>query len=136
SPPTDQSWLGEIVASAGSTLPQGWVLAQGQLLPINQNQALFAILGCTYGGNCQTTFALPDLRGRTIIGAGQGFTLGQVLGERATTLTEANLAPHVHSLPDEGGGTPGIPEPSAWLLMIGGLGLAGAALRRRSLALA
>jgi microcystin-dependent protein len=128
----DLPWYGEIVATAGSYVPDGWALANGQLLSIAQNQALFSILGCDFGGNCQTTFALPDLRGRAIMGAGNGFTVGQTFGERYTSLTVAQLAPHVHDLPDTGG----VPEPAAWALMIAGFGLAGGALRRRRTAAA
>src|SRR5215210_3024734 len=76
--------------------PKGWALCNGQLLPINQNQALFALLGTTYGGNGQTTFALPDLRGRTPIHAGDGHTLGQAGGETGHTVTIAELASHAH----------------------------------------
>jgi microcystin-dependent protein len=128
--PDDSPWYGEIVATAGGVVPNGWHLADGAILPIAQYQALFSILGCDYGGNCQTTFALPDLRGRAIMGAGNGFTVGQTFGERYTSLTVAQLAPHVHDLPD----TAGVPEPAAWALMIAGFGLAGGALRRRILA--
>src|SRR4030095_4273279 len=76
--------------------PRGWALCNGQLLPINQNQALFSILGTTYGGNGQTTFALPDLRGRTPISFGAGFSLGQPGGEEAHTLTIGEMPQHNH----------------------------------------
>jgi microcystin-dependent protein len=123
--PGPEAYIGDVVAFAGGFAPTGYAFANGQLLPINQNQALFAIIGCTYGGDCQSTFALPDLRGRTILGAGAGFNVGDKLGGRETTLTVAQLAPHVHDLPASG-----VPEPLGWALMIGGFGLAGAALRR------
>lgn len=82
---------------------RGYAPAAGQLMPLNQNQALFALLGTTYGGNGQTTFALPDLRGRTIIGAGSGgtagnYTVGQVGGTASTTLLISNLPAHTHPL--------------------------------------
>lgn len=103
--------LGTVRLSAAPSVPNGWTTAQGQLLPINQNQALFALFGTTYGGNGQTTFALPDLRGRGAIGAGTGpglstQTLGQSGGVESVSLTEAQLPPHTHTLP--GGGTTGI----------------------------
>ena len=76
--------------------PKGWALCNGQLLPINQNQALFSLLGTTYGGNGQTTFALPNLQGRTPIHAGNGHTLGEQAGEQAHTLSLAELPTHIH----------------------------------------
>ena len=75
-------YLGEVMAFAGNFVPSGWALANGQLLPINQNQALFSLLGTTYGGNGATTFALPDLRGRTIVGASMANPLGALIGSR------------------------------------------------------
>jgi microcystin-dependent protein len=77
--------------------PRGWALCNGQLLPINQNQALFSLLGTTFGGNGQTNFALPDLQGRTPIHVGSGHTLGERGGEQAHTLTLAELPTHVHA---------------------------------------
>ena len=76
--------------------PKGWALCNGQLLPINQNQALFALLGTTFGGNGQTNFALPDVRGRTPMHSGAGHTLGQSGGEQAHTLSGAELPTHIH----------------------------------------
>ena len=77
--------------------PKGWALCNGQLLPINQNQALFSLLGTTYGGNGQTTFGLPDLQGRVPIHSGNGHTLGERGGEQAHTLSIAELPTHVHA---------------------------------------
>ena len=77
--------------------PQGWAQCNGQILPINQNQALFALMGTTYGGNGQTNFALPDLRDRTPIHRGNGFTQGEVGGQSAHTLIISELPAHVHT---------------------------------------
>src|SRR3712207_3738497 len=76
--------------------PKGWALCNGQLLPINQNQALFSLLGTTYGGNGQTTFALPDLRARTALHRGSGFVLGQSGGQEAHTVTSSEMPMHLH----------------------------------------
>src|SRR2546426_12842371 len=76
--------------------PRGWALCNGQLLPINQNQALFSLLGTTYGGNGQTNFGLPNLQGQTPIHVGQGHTLGEKGGEQAHTLTISELPVHTH----------------------------------------
>jgi len=94
-------YLSEIKLFAFNFPPKGWALCQGQLLPINQNQALFALLGTTYGGNGQTTFALPDLRGRAAMSMGQGgglqnYPLGQQAGVETVTLTSLQLAQHTH----------------------------------------
>jgi microcystin-dependent protein len=78
--------------------PKGWALANGQFLPINQNQALFSLLGTTYGGNGQTTFALPDLRGRVPMHMGQGHTLGEKGGEENHTLTMSEMPQHLHQV--------------------------------------
>ena len=76
--------------------PKGWALANGQLLPINQNQALFSLLGTTFGGDGRVNFALPDLRARTPIHVGAGHTLGERGGEQAHTLSIAELPTHTH----------------------------------------
>lgn len=77
--------------------PKGWALCNGQLLPINQNQALFSLLGTTFGGDGRVNFALPDLRGRTPIHVGSAHTLGERGGEQAHTLSIAELPTHVHT---------------------------------------
>ncbi len=77
---------------------QGWALCNGQLLPINQNQALFSLLGTTYGGNGQTNFALPDLRGKVPIHIGQSHTLGETGGQAAHTVTISEMPEHLHFL--------------------------------------
>ncbi len=78
--------------------PKGWALCNGQLLPINQNQALFSLLGTTYGGDGRVNFALPDLRGRTAIHVGSGHTLGERGGEQAHTLNIGEIPTHTHQL--------------------------------------
>lgn len=90
-------YLGEIRLMSFNFAPKTWAQCNGQLLSISQNQALFAILGTTYGGNGSTTFALPDLRGRVPIHFGNGFTLGQTGGSETVTLTAAQSA-HSHAL--------------------------------------
>src|ERR671917_558643 len=89
-------FLGEIKIVPYNFAPKGWALCNGQLLPINQNQALFALLGTTYGGNGQTTFALPDLRGQVPIHVGAGFIQGQKGGEQAHTVTQSEMPQHIH----------------------------------------
>ncbi|MEA2484662.1 MAG: hypothetical protein QOC55_2609 [Thermoleophilaceae bacterium] len=91
-----EPFLSEIKICAFNIAPKGWAFCNGQFLPINQNQALFALLGTTYGGNGQTTFALPDLRGRCAIHMGQGTTLGERAGEEAHTLTQNEMPQHIH----------------------------------------
>jgi len=91
-----EPFLSEIRIMSFIYAPRGWALCNGQLLPINQNQALFSLLGTTYGGNGQTNFALPDLRGRTPIHTGSGHTLGEAGGQQAHTLSIAELPTHAH----------------------------------------
>ena len=91
-----EPFLSEIRIMSFVFAPQGWALCNGQLLPINQNQALFSLLGTAFGGNGQTNFALPDLRGNTPIHVGSGHTLGARGGEQAHTLSIAELPMHTH----------------------------------------
>lgn len=93
-----EPFLSEIRIMGFAYAPRGWAQCNGQNLPINQNQALFALLGTTYGGNGQTTFALPDFRGRVPMHVGlQTHTLGERAGEQTHTLTISELPMHVHA---------------------------------------
>jgi microcystin-dependent protein len=89
-------FLGEIKMISWNFPPKGWAFCNGQFLPINQNQALFSLLGTMYGGNGQTTFALPDFRGRSPFHVGQGFIQGQVGGEPSHTITNSEMPAHNH----------------------------------------
>src|SRR3954467_15720071 len=93
-----EPFLAEIRIMSFNFPPKGWALCNGQLLPINQNQALFSLLGTTYGGNGQTNFALPDLRGRVPLHVGSGFTLGESFGEAAHTVSLNELPTHNHQV--------------------------------------
>jgi len=91
-------FISEIRIFSFSFAPKGWAQCNGQFLPINQNQALFSLLGTTYGGNGQTTFALPDLRGRVPFHVGGSFTQGQAGGQEFHTLTVSEMPAHTHAL--------------------------------------
>ena len=91
-----QPFLGEIKIISWNFSPKGWAFCNGQFLPINQNQALFSILGTTYGGDGRVTFALPDFRGRAPIHQGSGFTLGQAGGQEFHTVTMSEMPAHSH----------------------------------------
>jgi len=91
-----EPFLSEIRVMSFGYAPRGWALCNGQLLPINQNQALFSLLGTTFGGDGRVNFALPDLRGRTPIHVGSGHTVGERGGEQAHTLSTAELPQHSH----------------------------------------
>lgn len=91
-----EQFIGEIRAFSFGFAPKGWAQCNGQLLPINQNQALFALLGTMYGGDGRVTFALPDFRSKTPMHVGPGFNQGQVGGEENHTLSVAELPSHTH----------------------------------------
>lgn len=91
-----EPFLSEIRLVSFVFAPKGWALCNGQLMPINQNQALFALLGTTFGGDGRTTFALPNLQGRVPVGVGDRYNLGEVGGEYAHTLTLAEMPAHAH----------------------------------------
>jgi microcystin-dependent protein len=91
-----EPFLSEIRIMSFNFAPKGWALCNGQFLPINQNQALFALLGTTYGGNGQTTFALPDLRGSVPMHVGSGHTLGERAGQENHTIVQQELPAHNH----------------------------------------
>src|SRR3954466_14185985 len=93
-----EPFLSEIRIMSFPFAPKGWALCNGQLMPINQNQALFSLLGTTFGGDGRVNFALPDLRGRAPIHVGSGHTLGERGGEEAHTLSIGELPTHTHAL--------------------------------------
>lgn len=103
-----EPFLSEIKVVSFNFPPKGWAFCNGQFLPINQNQALFALLGTTYGGNGQTTFALPNLRGSVPIHMGNGHALGEKAGSTSVTVTQAQMPQHSHPLmssPNSAGAT-------------------------------
>ena len=93
-----QPFLGEIRIFAGNFAPQGWAFCEGQILAIAENDALFALIGTTYGGDGQTTFALPDLRGRVPVHQGPAHPLGEAGGQESVALTPAQMPGHAHPL--------------------------------------
>ena len=93
-----QPYVGEIRMFAGNFAPAGWMFCEGQLLPISENETLFQLIGTTYGGDGQSTFALPDLRGRVPLHQGNGFTLAETGGVETVTLTVSQTPVHSHPL--------------------------------------
>ena len=98
-----ETFLGTILSFGFNFAPRGWLLCYGQLLSISQNSALFSLLGTTFGGDGVNTFALPDLRGRSLVGQGQGIGLtniemGQISGTENTSLLITNMPGHTHAL--------------------------------------
>src|SRR5215210_3281127 len=91
-----QPYVGEIRMFAGNFAPAGWMFCEGQLLPISENETLFQLIGTTYGGDGQSTFALPDLRGRLPIHQGNGFILAETGGAEQITLTVSQTPAHSH----------------------------------------
>ena len=94
-----EPFLSEIRIFSFNFPPKGWAFCNGQLLPINQNQALFALLGTTYGGNGQTNFALPNFRGRMPMHRGNGHILGEAGGVESVTLNASQMPAHSHGIP-------------------------------------
>jgi microcystin-dependent protein len=111
-----EPFLSEILIVSFNFPPKGWALCNGQLLPINQNQALFALLGTTYGGNGQTNFALPNLRGRVPIHRGNGHTLGEAAGSTSVTVNIQQLPQHMHVLQASTSGVNTTADPSGAFL--------------------
>lgn len=93
-----QPYVGEIRMFAGNFAPAGWMFCEGQLLPISENETLFQLIGTTYGGDGQSTFALPDLRGRIPIHQGNGFVLAENGGVEEVTLTVNQIPSHTHTM--------------------------------------
>jgi microcystin-dependent protein len=93
-----QPYVGEIRMFAGNFAPAGWMFCEGQLLPISENETLFQLIGTTYGGDGESTFALPDLRGRVPIHQGNGFILAETGGAEEVTLTTQQIPAHSHAL--------------------------------------
>ena len=93
-----EPFLAEIRMMGFNFAPRGWAFVDGQILPINQNQSLYSLLGNTYGGDGRTTFALPDLRGRTPLHVGDGYVLAEKGGAEAVTLTAAQIPSHTHTV--------------------------------------
>jgi microcystin-dependent protein len=108
-------YIGEIKIVSFNYAPKGWAVCNGQILPIAQNQALFALLGTYYGGNGQTTFALPNLQGRAPVHQGNEVIIGQAGGEEGHTLTVAEMPGHVHqAFGSTSGPAAGSPAGNAW----------------------
>jgi microcystin-dependent protein len=106
-----QPYVGEIRMFAGNFAPAGWMFCEGQLLPISENETLFQLIGTTYGGDGQSTFALPDLRGRIPIHQGNGFILAETGGAEEITLTVSQIPAHSHAyLGATGNGSQASPE--------------------------
>jgi len=108
-----EPFLSEIRIMSFGFAPKGWAMCNGQLLPINQNQALFSLLGTTYGGDGRVNFALPDLRGRAAVHVGDGHTLGERAGEQAHTLSISEIPEHVHAVNASSSATGGSATPKA-----------------------
>ena len=107
-------YVGEIRMFAGNFAPDGWMLCQGQLLPISEYSVLFNLIGTTYGGDGQSTFALPDLRSRFPLHQGAGYVVGETSGVESITLTLAQIPAHTHLAQCSGGGNSGTPVGNYW----------------------
>ncbi|GAA0717405.1 phage tail protein [Dokdonella soli] len=115
-----QPFIGEIRMFGGNFAPVGWAFCEGQVQAIDQNQSLFQLIGTAYGGDGQTTFALPDLRGRLPIHVGPGFALGQTGGAESVTLTTSQIPAHGHAPQASRGGTSSV-NPAGNMLAAGGV---------------
>lgn len=93
-----QPYVGELRLFAGNFAPAGWMFCDGSLVPISEYETLFQLIGTTYGGDGQSTFALPDLRGRVPVQQGNGYTIGQAAGVESVTLTANQVPAHSHAL--------------------------------------
>jgi microcystin-dependent protein len=108
-------YIGEIRMFGGNFAPVGWALCQGQQMPISENDALFALIGTTYGGDGQTTFNLPNLQSRVPVHVGTGFALGQTGGTETVTLTTSQIPSHSHPPAcNTGGGSASTPAGNVW----------------------
>lgn len=120
-------FIGEIKLVGFNFEPRGWAFCDGRLLPIAQNEALFSLLGTVYGGDGRTTFALPDLRGRSPVGMGQGpglspVTLGEQAGQENITLQQAQMPTHTHTLSVAGSASEPVNAPTAANNVLGASG--------------
>jgi len=110
-----QPYVGEIRMFAGNFAPAGWMFCEGQLLPISENETLFQLIGTTYGGDGESTFALPDLRGRVPIHQGNGFILAETGGVEEVTLTVNQIPNHSHvPVANSGNGSSSDPTNNVW----------------------
>lgn len=109
-------FVAQLMLAAFNYAPKGWAQANGQLLPINQNQALFSLVGTTYGGNGIQNFGLPNLQGRTPVGVGNGVNYGEVAGVESVTLLSTTVPPHIHTFNASGAAATG-EKPVAGYLM-------------------
>src|SRR5215469_9931089 len=115
-----QPYVGEVRMFAGNFAPAGWMFCEGQLLPISEYETLFNLIGTTYGGDGQSTFALPDLRGRLPMHQGNGFTLAETGGVEEVALTVAQIPNHSHLPMASKGGTASV-NPGSNMLTAGGI---------------
>lgn len=110
-----QPYVGEIRIFAGNFAPAGWAFCAGQLMPISENETLFNLIGTTYGGDGQSTFGLPDLRGRVPVHQGTGFILAQSGGAESVTLTTAQIPNHSHTaIASSGAASQASPSNGSW----------------------
>lgn len=115
-----QPYVGEIRLFAGNFAPAGWMMCEGQLLPISENETLFQLIGTTYGGDGQSTFALPDMRGRLPVHQGNGFILAQTGGAEEVTLSVSQIPAHSHAvLATSGAGSASSPQDNLLATTVG-----------------